>query len=273
MACVVSATDWGRSFSVGEALSCCSWRWRWRLHSCRRLLSPVVAPQWWNPWCAATATPSSLAKRSFAIPTLVLHYPCGPVHLGNRGAAVAMDVKRRAHLLLLNSFLIAELCPASHENSVFLLLLLLLLVMLLLIVSHLLSFRLRSVGRRDLEVVVVVVVEEKKRAEEEGLCAVSGQTHHRFSNLRIPRSDLLIATSFRNFFSKQTSSFVSASWVVSLQVLGGGFQSVAKNANTNGGATTATPKLSVSLSLCLSLCSRRCIARALIIFISCKEIQ
>jgi hypothetical protein len=25
--------------------------------------------------------------------------------------------------------------------------------------------------------------------------------------------------------------------------------------------------------LCLSLCSRRCIARALIIFISCKEIQ
>ncbi len=180
-----------------------------------------------------------------------------------------MNVKRRAHLLLLNSFLIAELCPASHENSVFLLLLLL--VMLLLIVSHLLSFRLRSVGRRDLE--VVVVVEEKKRAEQEGLCAVSGQRHHRFSNLRIPRSDLLIATSFRNFFSKQTSSFVSASWVVSLQVLGGGFQSVAKNANISGGATTAVPKLSVSLSLCLSLCSRRCIARALIIFIRCKEIQ
>jgi hypothetical protein len=96
-----------------------------------------------------------------------------------------MDVKRCAHLLLLNSFLIAELFPASHENSFFLLLLLL--VMLLLIVSHLLSFRLRSVGRRDLEVVVVVVVEEKKRAEEEGLCAVSGQRHHRFSNLRIPR--------------------------------------------------------------------------------------
>ncbi len=185
-----------------------------------------------------------------------------------------MNVKRRAHLLLLNSFLIAELCLASHENSVFLLLLLLL-VMLLLIVSHLLSFRLRSVGRRDLEVVVVVVVveEEKKRAEEEGLCAVSGQRHHRFSNLRIPRSDLLIATPFRNFFSKQTSSFVSASWVVSLQVLGGGFESVAKNANTSGGATTAVPKLSVSLSLCLSLCSRRCIARALIIFIRCKEIQ
>jgi hypothetical protein len=181
-----------------------------------------------------------------------------------------MNVKRRAHLLLLNSFLIAELCPASHENSVFLLLLLLL-VMLLLIVSHLLSFRLRSVGRRDLE--VVVVVEEKKRAEQEGLCAVSGQRHHRFSNLRIPRSDLLIATSFRNFFSKQTSSFVSASWVVSLQVLGGGFQSVAKNANTSGGATTAVPKLSVSLSLCLSLCSWRCIAKALIIFIRCKEIQ
>jgi len=185
-----------------------------------------------------------------------------------------MNVKRRAHLLLLNSFLIAELCLASHGNSVFLLLLL---VMLLLIVSHLLSFRLRSVGRRDLEVVVVVVVvvveEEKKRAEEEGLCAVSGQRHHRFSNLRIPRSDLLIATSFRNFFSKQTSSFVSASWVVSLQVLGGGFESVAKNANTSGGATTAVPKLSVSLSLCLSLCSRRCIARALIIFIRCKEIQ
>jgi len=184
----------------------------------------------------------------------VLHHPCGPVHLGNCGAATAMDVKRRAHLLLLNSFLIAELCPASHENSVFLLLLLL--VMLLIIVSHLLSFRLRSVGRRDLEVVVVVVVvEEKKRAEEEGLCAVSGQTHHRFSNLRIPRSDLLIETSFRNFFSKQTSSFVSASWVVSLQVLGGGFQSVAKNANTNGAATTAAPKFSVSLSLCVSLCA------------------
>lgn len=160
-----------------------------------------------------------------------------------------MDVKRRAHLLLLNSFLIAELCPASHENSVFLLLL-----MLLLIVSHLLSFRLRSVGRRDLE--VVVVVEEKKRAEEEGLCAVSGQRHHQFSNLRIPRSDLLIATAFRKKKSKQTSSFVSASWLVSLQVLGGGFQSVAKNANTNGGATTAVPNLSVSLSLCLSLCSR-----------------
>lgn len=181
-----------------------------------------------------------------------------------------MNVKRRAHLLLLNSFLIAELCLASHGNSVFLLLLLL--VMLLLIVSHLLSFRLRSVGMRDLEV-VEVVVEEKKRAEKEGLCAVSGQRHHRFSNLRIPRSDLLIATSFRNFFSKQTSSFVSASWVVSLQVLGGGFESVAKNANTSGGATTAVPKLSVSLSLCLSLCSRRCIARALIIFIRCKEIQ
>jgi hypothetical protein len=96
-----------------------------------------------------------------------------------------MDVKRRAHLLLLNYFLIAELCPASHGNSLFLLLLL---VMLLLIVSHLLSFRLRSVGRRDLEVAVVVV--EKKRTEEEGLCAVSGQRHHRFSNLRIPRSDL-----------------------------------------------------------------------------------
>ncbi len=182
-----------------------------------------------------------------------------------------MDVKRCAHLLLLNSFLIAELFPASHENSFFLLLLLL--VMLLLIVSHLLSFRLRSVGRRDLEVVVVVVVEEKKRAEEEGLCAVSGQRHHRFSNLRIPRSDLLIATAFCKKLSKQTSSFVSASWVVSLQVLGGGFQSVAKNANTNGGATTAVPKLSVSVSLCLSLCSRRGISRALIIFIRCNEIQ
>jgi hypothetical protein len=94
-----------------------------------------------------------------------------------------MNVKRRAHLLLLNSFLIAELCLASHGNSVFLLLLL---VMLLLIVSHLLSFRLRSVGMRDLEV-VEVVVEEKKRVEKEGLCAVSGQRHHRFSNLRIPR--------------------------------------------------------------------------------------
>jgi hypothetical protein len=58
----------------------------------------------------------------------------------------------------------------------------------------------------------------------------------------------------QNFF-KQTSSFVSASWVVSLQVLGGGFESVAKNANTNGGATTAVPKLSLSLSLCVSLCA------------------
>jgi hypothetical protein len=56
-----------------------------------------------------------------------------------------------------------------------------------------------------------------------------------------------------NFFFKQTSSFVSASWLVSLQVLGGGFQSVAKNANTNGGATTAVPKLSVSVSLFVSL--------------------
>lgn len=113
IACVVNAINgvrWG--YFLGEAFAYYSLWWQWQLQPCHSLPSLVVTiPQWWNPWCIAMTMSLSFAKQSFIIFTLMLHYPCSFVHLGNCGVATTMNVKLCAYFLLLNSFLIIKLCP------------------------------------------------------------------------------------------------------------------------------------------------------------------